>query len=182
MSQIVVDNLLVPTRQMNLVAEERVTTFMTTGDERDFFESPTVRPNPKTALSVLQDAKLQTILPVACLPPSASAANGRLTTVSQWLLRHSIVILSCGLILFVGLCGCGLARGTMGLNVKNPAGILALLTGLAALGFVWEKRSLRRESVEYLMQQQLAADFKSAGNFNRAAIHARKAEELKSIK
>ena len=75
MSQIVVDNLLVPTRQMNLVAEERVTTFMTaTGDERDFFESPTVRPNPKiSALSVLQDAKLQNHpASVACLPPSAS--------------------------------------------------------------------------------------------------------------
>ncbi|HEX3857558.1 MAG TPA: hypothetical protein VHY30_09715 [Verrucomicrobiae bacterium] len=182
MSQIVVDNLLVPTRQMNLIAEERVTTFMATGDERDFFESPTVRPNPETALSVLKNAKLQTILPVACFPPAASPATGRLTTVSQWLLRHSIVILSCGLILFVGLCGLGLARGTMDLNMKNPAGVLALLTGLAALGFVWEKRLLQRGSVEYGMQQQLAADFKSAGNFKRAAIHEHKAEELKPIK
>jgi hypothetical protein len=182
MSQIVVDNLLVPTRQMNLVAEERVTTFMTTGDDRDFFESPTVRPNPETALSVLKNAKLQTILPVACFPPAASPATGWLTTVSQWLLRHSIVILSCGLILFVGLCGCGLARGSTALNVKNPARILALLAGLAALGFVWEKRSLQRESVEYGMQKQLAADFKSVGNFNRAAIHEHKAEALKPIK
>ena len=181
-SQIVVDNLLVPTRQMNLVAEERVATFMTTGDERDFFENPTLRPNPKAALSVLQDAKLQTILPVACFPPAASPAIGWLTAASQWLLRHSIAIFSCGLILFAGLCGCGLARGTMDLNVKNPAGILALLAGLAALGFVWEKRALQRASIEYGMQQQLAADFKSAGNFKRAAIHEHKAEELKPVK
>jgi hypothetical protein len=180
-SQIVVENLLLPTRQMNLVAEERVATFMTTGDERDFFESPTVRPNPKTALSVLRDAKLQPILPVACLPPASSPATGRLTAASQWLLRHSIAILSCGLILFVGLCGCGLARGTMGLTVRNPAGILTLLAGLAALGFVWEKHSLRRETVEYGMQQQLAGYFKSTNNLKRAATHEHRAEELKPI-
>jgi len=41
---------------------------------------------------------------------------------------------------------------------------------------------LQRASVEYGMQKQLAADFKSAGNFKRAAIHEHKAEELKPIK
>jgi hypothetical protein len=181
MSQIVVDNLLAPTRQMNLIAEERVATFMTTGDERDFFESPTVRPNPKTVLNVLQDAKLQTILPVACLPPGSSPVTGWPTAVSQWLLRHSIAILSCGLILFVGLCGCGLARGSIVLTMRNPEGMFALLVGLAALGFVWSKHSLQRESVESSMQQQLADYFKSTGNLKRATTHEHKAEELKLI-
>ncbi len=179
MSQIVVDNLLVSTRQMNLVAEERVAKFMTTGDERDFFESPTVCSNPETALSVLSDAKLQTVLPIACLPPAAAHANGRLTPASQFLLRHSIAILSCGLILFTGLCGFGLALGNMDLTVRNPVVILALLAGLVALGFVWSQHSLTRDSVEYALQKQLAADFRADGNFGRAAIHKQKAEQLK---
>jgi hypothetical protein len=180
-SQIVVDNLLAPTRQMNLLAEERIATFMATGDKRDFLENPTVRPKPKTVLILLQDMKLQTILPVACLPPSSAAANGRLTTASQWLLRHSTVILSCGLILFAGLCGCGLARGGMDLKAGNPAAILALLVVLAALGFVWEKRSLTRASVESGMQQQLADYFKTTGNLKRAATHEHRAQELELI-
>jgi hypothetical protein len=181
-SQIVVENLLVPTRLTNLIAEERVATFMTTGDEHVLFERPTVRPDPKVTLSALRSVKLQTILPVVCLPPTSAHATGWLTTASHWLLRHSIAILSCGLILLVGLCGCGLAGGTMGLNVKNPAGILALLASLAALGFVFENHSLQRASVESGMQQQLADYFKSTGNLKRAAIHEHKAEELKPIK
>jgi hypothetical protein len=181
-SQIVVDNLLVPTRLMNLVAEERVEIFMATGNEDDLFERPTVRPDPKVTLDVLRNVKLQTILPAACLPPASSHITGRFTAVSQWLLGHSIAILSCGLILFVVLCGCGLARGTIGLARGSPVGTIALLAGLTALGFVWSKRSLQRESVEYDLQQQLVADFKSANNFERAAIHEHKAEELKPIK
>jgi hypothetical protein len=180
-SQIVVEDLLVPTRLMNLVAEERVATFMVAGDERAFFENPTVRPNPDTALGVLRDAKLQTILPVACLPLAASPAAGRLAPAAQWLLRHSIAILSGGLILLAGLCAGGLARGTMGLSVRNPMAILALLAGLTALGFVWSKHSIHRESVEYGMQQQLAGYFKSANNLKRAATHEHKAEELKPV-
>jgi hypothetical protein len=180
-SQIVVQYLLVPTRLENLVAEERVATFMATGDERDFFESPTIQPDPKLALSVIRDAKLQTILPVACLPPSATHAAGRLTPAAQFLLRHSIAILSCGLILLTGLCGCGLARGTIISAMKNPEGVLALLAGLAALCLVWSKHSVRRESVEYGMQQQLADYFKSNNDLKRAAIHEHKAEELKPI-
>jgi len=181
-SQIVVENLLAPTRLMNLIAEERVATFMTTGNEGDLLERPTVRPDPKIALSVLRDAKLQTILPAACLPPAATPVASRFTTATQWLLKHSITILSCGLILFVGLCGCGLARGTISLTASNPTGVLALLAGLAALGFVWTKHSRQRTSVEYDLQQQLVADFKSANNFSRAAIHEHKAEALKPIK
>jgi hypothetical protein len=37
-AQIVVEDLLVPTRMMNLVAEERVQTFMKAGNEQDLFE------------------------------------------------------------------------------------------------------------------------------------------------
>ena len=180
-SLIVVDNVLVATREWNLIAEERVQTFTATGNENDLFENPTVRPDPKVTLSVLRDPKLQTILPAVCLPPASSPTPSRITPASQWLLRHSIAILSCGLILFVGLCGYGLARGMLGLAAGAPIGILVLLTGLTALGFVWSKHSLRRESVEYSLQQQLAAYFKSAGNSKRAAIHEHKAEELKPL-
>ena len=181
-SQIVVDNLLAPTRQMNLIAEERIATFMATGDERDFLEPPTVRPNPKAILEVLRDAKLQTILPVACLPPASPSAAGRLAPAAQFLLRHSIAILSAGLMVLVGLCGGGLARGSIVLTMRNPEGLIALLAGLAALGFVWSKHSVQRESVECVMQQQLADYFKSNNNFKRAAIHEHKAEQLKPVK
>jgi len=177
-SQIVVDNLLAPTRMMNLVAEERVATFMASGDERDLFERPTVRPDPKMTLGVLRNAKLQTILPAACLPPAYPPVTGRLAALSLWLLRNSVAILSSGLVLFAGLCGYGLARGALGLARANPAGIIALLASLAALGFVWSKRSLQRESVEYTLQRELAAHFKSADNLKRATIHEQKADAL----
>jgi hypothetical protein len=105
--------------------------------------------------------------------------TGRFAAVSQWLLRNSMAILSCGLVLFAGLCGYGLARGALGLTRANPAGIAVLLAGLAALGFVWSKRSLQRETVEYELQRELAAYFKSVDNFKRAAIHEHKADVLK---
>jgi hypothetical protein len=178
-SQIVVDNLLIPTRIMNLAVEERIATFMTSGDERDLLEPPTVRPDPQVTLQVLRNAKLQAILPAVCLPPAFPPVTGRFAAVSQWLLRNSMAILSCGLVLFVSLCGYGLARGALGLTRANPAGIAALLAGLAALGFVWSKRSLQRETVEYELQRELAAYFKSVDNFKRAAIHEHKADALK---
>jgi len=176
-SNIVVDNLLAPTRMMNLMAEERVATFMTSGDERDLFETPTVRPDPKLTLSVLRDTKLQTILPAACLRPASPPVAGRPAAFSLWLLRHAVVILSCGLILFAGLCGYGLTRGAFGLARGNLAGIVAVLTGLAALGFVWSKYSVRRESVEKEMHHELAVYFKSADKPARAAFHERLAGE-----
>jgi hypothetical protein len=77
-----------------LVAEERVAAFMAPGKETDFFERPTVRPNPQGAMIVLRDVRLQTILPVTCLPPAVAPSADPLTSVSQCLLRHSIVILS----------------------------------------------------------------------------------------
>ena len=90
------------------------------------------------------------------------------------------MILSCGLILFAGLCALGLARGNTGLADGNPARIFALLACLAALGFVWSQRSLHRQSVERDLQQQLAAYFKSASKPDRAVIHQHKADELKT--
>ncbi|HXR05040.1 MAG TPA: hypothetical protein VN836_10080 [Verrucomicrobiae bacterium] len=177
-SQIVVDNLLVPTRVMNLVAEERIETFWATGNGREFLEPPTVRPNPELALRLLQDPKLRPILPAACLPPASPPITGRFTAVSQWLLRHAVAILTAGLLLFAGLCGYGLARGAFGLARANPMGIVVLLAGLAALGFVWSKRSLQRESVEFEMQRELATYFKSVNDLNRAAFHEHRAEAL----
>ena len=178
-SQIVVDDLLLPTRMMNLVAEERVATFMATGNERDLLEPPTVRPNPEKALRVLRSTKLQTILPAVCLPPADAHVTGRFTAVSQWLLRHSTGLLYGGLGLFAGLIGCALIRSPLGLAWENlPSGI-ALLALLAALGFVWSKAPIQRETVERDLDDQLAAHFKSENNLKRAAIFEHKAEALR---
>jgi hypothetical protein len=179
-SQTVVEDVLVVTREWNLIAEERVQTFMATGNEQDLFDQPTVQPDPKVTLGVLRDPNLRAILPAACFPPASSPAPGQFTPAAQWLLSHSIMILSCGLILFAGLCGLGLARGNTGLVGGKPAGILALLTCLAALGFVWSQRSLQRQSVERDLQQQLADYFKSVSKHDRAAVHQHKADKLKS--
>ena len=179
-SQIVVQDLLVQTRMWNLVAEERVQRFMTTGNESDLMERPTVRPDPTVTLAVLRDPAMQTILPASCLPPG-TPTNEHLMAPTQWLMNHSILILSAGLVLFIGLCGYGLARGTLGMVAKSPIGILALLAGLIALGFVWSKHTVSRNSVEYVLQEQITANFKAAGNTGRAAIHEQKAAELKQF-
>ncbi|MGD0252397.1 MAG: hypothetical protein ABSC01_06830, partial [Verrucomicrobiota bacterium] len=113
-SQIVVEDLLLPTRMMNLAAEERVEAFMATGNERDLLEPPTVRPSPETALRVLRNTKLQTILPAVCLPAADAHVTGRFTAVSQWLLRNSTWLLFGGLGLFAGLIGCALVRSPLG--------------------------------------------------------------------
>jgi len=174
-SQIVVDDLLIPTRMMNLVAEERVETFMATGNERDLLEPPTVRPSPEMALKVLRDPKLQTILPAVCLPPADAHVTGRFTAVSHWLLRNSTGLLYCGLGLFAGLMGCALIRSPLGLAWENlPAGI-SFLAILAALGFVWSKTPVKRETIERDLDYKLAAYFKSVNNLNRAAIYEHKA-------
>jgi hypothetical protein len=177
-SRIVVDNLLAPTRMSTLVAEERVQTFWMTGEPRELLDRPTVRPDPELVLRLVRNAKLQAILPAACLPPAAIPVTGRFTAVSQGLQQHSTAILAGGLILFAGLCGYGLRRGALGLTRGNPTGVVALLTVLAALGFVWSERSVHREAVEYQMQRELAAYFKSSNNLKRAAIHEHKADEL----
>jgi len=181
-SQIVVDNLLAPTRMTTLVAEERTEAFLATGDPRELLERPTVRPDPQLTLRLLRNARLQTILPVECLPAAMPRVTGRLAAVSQALLRHAMTVLFCGLIWFTGLYGYGLVRATLGLARENPAGIAVLLTCLVtclvAFGFFWSKRSVSRESVEYQMHRDLAAYFKSSNNLKRAAIHEHKADEL----
>jgi hypothetical protein len=178
-SLIVVEDLLARTRMWNLVAEESVQRFEATGNEADLLERPTVQPDPSLALSVLRDPALQKVLPASCLPPSSAAKTGRLFPLSEWLQEHSPEILAAGLAMFIALCGYGLTRGTFGLSEKNPVGFLALLAGLAALGFVWSKHAVTRRSVEYELQQQIADNFKMAGNLKRAAIHEQKAEALK---
>ena len=178
-SQIVVNELLIPTRMMNLVAEERVETFMASGNERDLLEPPTIRPSPEVALGVLRNTKLQAILPAVCLPSADAHVTGRFTAVSQWLLRNSTGLLYCGLGLFAGLIGYALIRSPLGLAWENlPAGI-AFLAILAALGFVWTKAPVNRETIEQDLDYQLAAYFKSVNNLNRAAIFEHKAELLK---
>jgi hypothetical protein len=80
------------------------------------------------------------------------------------------------LILFNFFCGYGLIKGGMGLARENLIGVIAFLTGLMTLGFVLSKRSINRESVEYGLQQSLAAYFKSHNDLKRAAIHEHKAK------
>ncbi len=180
-SRIVVNGLLAPTRMWNLAAEERVERFLATGNASDFLERPTVRPDPQLALTVLRDPQLQPILPVSCLPPSPIPKPGLFTPLSQWLLAHSLAILSTGLLLFIGLSSYGIARGTLGLDAKNPAAVLVLFAGMAALGYACSKHAISRESVEYNLQRQLAGNLKAAGNLKRAAIHEQKAEALKQF-
>ena len=178
-SQIVVENLLLPTRMMNLVAEERVTTLWTTGGTNAFFQPPTVRPDPEVVLEVLRTTKLQTILPAVCLPPDSAPTPGRFDAGSQWLLRNSTLILYGGLGLCVGLIGYGLIRNPLGLALENIPAFAALLILLAALGFVWSKAPIQRETIERTLQYELADYFKSIGDPERAAIHEKKAEALK---
>jgi len=178
-SEIVVTSLLLPTRTMTLVAEERVATFMATGDERELLEQPTVRPDPKVTLGVLRDAQLQTILPACCQPPAATHVSGRFNAATRWLLRHATWLLYAGLILLLGLLGRDLARDPAGLAWKNVPAFVAVLALLAALGFVWTKEPIRRETIERELQYQLVDYFKANNNPARAAIHERKAEALK---
>jgi hypothetical protein len=179
-SQIVVNELLLPTRSMNLVAEERVETFMATGNERDLLEPPTVRPSPEVALGVLRNPRLQAILPAVCLPPADAHVTGRFTAVSQWLLRNSTGILYCGLGLFVGLIGYALIRSPLGLAWDNLPACIAFLAMLSALCFVWSKAPVERETIERDLDYKLAAYFKSVDNLKRAAIFEHKAELLKN--
>lgn len=181
MSKIVVTGLLAPSRMMTLIAEDQVERLMATGNESDFFENPTVPPDPHLTLTVLRDPQLQTILPPICQSPADAAKTGRFEALTRWLLQYSPAILAVGLGLFIGLCGYGLARGTMGFAAKSPVAILALLAGLAALGFVCSKHADGRLAVEYDLQRQVAAQFKAVGNLKRAAIHEQKAEELKQF-
>ena len=179
-SQTVVEDLLLPMRMMNLVAEERVETFMATGNERDLFEPPTVRPSPKETLKVLRNPKLQTILPAGCLPTADAHVTGRFTAISQWLRQNSTRMIYCGLGLFVGLMGCALIRSPLGLAWENLPAFIALLAILAALGFVWSKAPVKRETIERSLDYNLAAYFKSVNNLNRAAIFEHKAEAMKN--
>ncbi len=178
-SERVVEDVLVVTREWNLIAEERIQTFMATGNQKDLFDPPTIQPDPRKALRLLRDPDLPAILPVACFAPANAPAPGRFSAMSHWLLKSSIAILSSGLILFIGLCGCGLARGAPSFKARMPAGMVALLAGLFALGFVWSNRSLQRQIVEYDLQQQIAAYFNGVHRPDRATIHERKVEELR---
>jgi len=180
-SERVVEDVLVVTRQWNLIAEERSQTFMATGNERDLFNPPTIQPDPRKALRLFTDPALQPILPMACFPTGKAPGPGRFSGAARWLVGHCLLFLSSGLILFVGLCAYGLARGTTALKDNFPAVVVALLAGLTALGFVWSHRSLDRTAVERDLQQQIADYFKAMNRPDRAAIHQHKADELKDL-
>lgn len=180
LSEIVVEKLLVPTRLMTLVAEERVETFMATGDERELLEKPTVRPDANVTLGVLRDATLQPILPACCLPPAAANVHGRLSGFNNFLLRHATVFLYSGLMLFIGLLGYELAQEPAGLAWKNIPKCIATIAMLAALGWVWTKTPIHRETVERELQLQLVDYFQANHDPKRAAIHQFKAEALKN--
>jgi len=178
-SQIVVEQLLMPTRLSNLIAEERVETFMATGDEKELFAAPTVRPDPKVVLGVLQNEKLRPILPGICQPPDKRPPPYRLMLPTEFLWQHAQLILANGLALFATLCGFGLARGALGMNRENLSSIIVFLAALTALGFVWSRSAITRRTVEFDLQRQLAGYFQANNNPQRAAIHAAKAEALR---
>ncbi len=179
-SEIVVDKLLLPTRLMNVIAEERVETFMKTGDERELFERPTVRPDPKVTLGILTNPKLQTILPASCFSPAQRPVEGPLAAAAHELLRQSTIILYCGLGLFAVLCVVKLSRSPLGLKLENLPLCLALFTALGSLGFVWSKSPVHRETIERQIHYQLADYFQSVNNPGRAAIHEQKAKALEN--
>lgn len=147
-----------------------------------FFNRPRCARVPEVALGILRNPALQTILPAVCLPPASPPITGRFTAASQWLLRNSTLILYCGLGLFVGLMGYGLLRDPRGLAWENIPAFAASLTLLAALGFVWSKAPIQRETIERTLQYELADYFKSVGNPERAAIHEHKAEAVKTAR
>ena len=179
-SQLVVDQLLVQTRMMNLIAEERVETFMATGDEKELFAAPTVRPDPKVVLAILENKKLRAILPGICQPPGQRPPPYRFMVPTGLLLQYAPWILGAGLLLFTALCGAGLARGSLGLTRENLSGVIVLLVALTALGFVWSRSANTRRTLEFALQRQLAESFQANNNPQRAAIHAAKAETLKT--
>jgi len=182
MSGIVVNNLLMPTRMMEVVAEERVQRFAATGSESDFLEGPTDRPDPQMAMGILRDKDLQKILPAICVPPATvSDTPERLMPLSQWLQAHSPAILSVGLALSLCLSARELVGRKPGFVARNPAAYAAIVACVFGLLIVWSKHSVSRESVEYDLQEQIAANFKAAGNLKRAAIHEQKAEQLKQF-
>jgi hypothetical protein len=163
---------------MNLVAEERVGTFMATGDEHELLERPTVRPDPKVVMDILRDPTLQTIMPAVSLPPASAQVKGRFNGVCDWTMRQAVWILYAGLVLSVVLVGTALIRSPLGLAWENLASFLMLAALLGALGFAWSKSPTHRETVERELQIQLVNYFHSVNMPARAAIHEQKAKAL----
>lgn len=179
-SQIVTDQLLLPTRSMNLVAEERVAAFLTTGDQGELFETPTVRPDPRVTLGVLKNPNLQPILPAACQPPDKQPVAGWLAGIADRLLAHANGILSTGLCLFAATSAWLLLRRPDGGVFAKPVFLVILLLVPVALGFVWAGHPPTRKEFECQLQGQLAAYFKIIHNEKRAVIHERRAAALKN--
>src|SRR5207244_9901283 len=100
---------------------------------------PTVRPDPKVILGILQSKELGPILPAACQPPAARREPGWPARLADGILAHAALILGAGLALFAALGGYGIARNALGLSRENMVGLLALIAIITALGFVWSR-------------------------------------------
>ena len=178
LTPLVVDDLLASTRTSNLVAEERIQRFMGNGNEHDFFEAPTVRPDPKVIEGVLQDKELQTILPAASFPADSQPAATRLDRLAEMLWRHGVMILYAGLGLALVLMGTALVRSPLGIAWENAPGLLILVVLLGAVAYVWVLSPMHRESVERQLDNQLAVNFKLQNKLERAAVFEQRAKEL----
>jgi hypothetical protein len=178
-SALVVEIFLPQIRTMNLIAEERVETFLATHDEKEFLTPPTARPDPVKMLAVLKDEKVRAILPAACQSEGQRSPPYRFQLPVVLLLENAPLILGSGWLLFAALCGIGVTRGALGLVRENYAGIIALFVALTAVGFVWSRGNVTRRGVEFELQTQLANYFQQNNQPVRAATHAAKAEKLK---
>ncbi|MGD0253577.1 MAG: hypothetical protein ABSC01_12880, partial [Verrucomicrobiota bacterium] len=69
-------------------------------------------------------------------------------------------------------------RSPLGLAWENLPAFIALLTILAALGFIWSNTPVKRETIERDLDYKLAAQFKSMNDLKRAAIFEHKADAL----
>jgi hypothetical protein len=176
-SERVVQDILVVTREWNLIAEERVQTYMASGNPKDLFNAPTVQPDPRMTMKTLDDSTVQTILPSACFPPAKAPQPGALYVLAQWLMAQCRVILFTGLILSISLLGCSLAREPD--RWKMPLKFVGLLVVLTSLWLAWSNRTLTRRAVECDLQQQIADYFNGEHRPDRAAIHEQKAEALR---
>ena len=172
----IVAEAVVTDRLICLEEAERIETYWSDRDTREFLTPPTVRPDPELALRVLGNTSLQPILPEECLPPDAKPRAGWLSLLSQSLRRHGAGILATGCALWIVLSGYQLARGRVS-RLERLAHLVPLLVAVAGLGYVWQMRSVRRETIEKGMHEELARIFKPRNEPKRSEYHERKARE-----
>jgi hypothetical protein len=179
-TELTVSSLLTQIRLTNLTAEERVEVYAVSRNEQEFLTPPTVSPNPRMALELLSDPRMQSILPAVCVPPAAVKTSGLLTVVAGWLLARSPALVLLGGAMFAGLCVYGLARRTLGITAQKPEELFVLAALLGTMCLLASQQSWRRDAIDYRLESYLAFNFNFHGMPARAAIHQQKADELKS--